>query len=137
MKKVGFLFFYSLIASSPFLFAAEQANTPASSSSTSTSSSSSSSSSAIQGIAGGVKKIAYEGPKDFTKETAKGAAKKPPIVNVVEGVNKGTEKFLDHTLKGAYKVATLGRGELSSYEIEEPRKGSDDTTKIKIKIPGT
>ena len=134
MKKIGFLFLYFLVASNSSLFAAEQANAPASSSSTSPSSSSSSS---IQGIAGGVKKMAYDAPKDFTKETAKEAVKKPPIVNVVEGVNRGTEKFLDQTLKGAYKVATFGKGELNSYEIEEPKKGSDDTTKIKIKIPGT
>lgn len=122
---MGFWLLLSLIALSSSLFAADQAKPPTSSSS------------AIQGIAGGVKKVAYEAPKDFTKETVKEAAKKPPIVNIVEGVNKGTEKFLDQTLKGAYKVATLGKGELNSYEIEEPKKGSDDTTKIKIKIPGT
>ena len=126
MKKLAVFFASFLIVSNPLLLATEQGST-----------SSSSSTSPVHGIAGGVKKVVYEGPKDFTKETVKEATKKPPIVNVVEGVNKGTEKLLDHTLKGAYKVATLGKGELNSYEIEEPRKGSDDTTKIKIKIPGT
>ena len=133
MKKIAFLPLCLLIASGNSLFAAEQANATASSST----STSPSPSSAIHGIAGGVKKVAYEGPKDFAKETAKEATKKPPIVNVVEGVKKGTERLLDHTIKGAYKVATLGTGELKSYEIEEPKKGSDDTMKIKIKIPGT
>lgn len=103
----------------------------------STTNSSNAASSSLQGIASGVKKVAYEGPKDFVKETVKEVPKKPSIGNVVEGVNKGTEKLLDHTVKGAYKVATFGKGDLESYEIEEPRKGSDDTTKIKIKIPGT
>ena len=126
MKKLTVFFASFLIVSNPLLLATEQGSTA-----------SSSSTSSAHGIAGGVKRVVYEGPKDFAKETVKEAAKKPPIVNVVEGVNKGTEKLLDHTLKGAYKVATLGKGELNSYEIEEPRKGSDDTTKIKIKIPGT
>ena len=125
MKKTAIFLSCLMFSSSPLIFAAGQENT------------SSSSSSPVQGVAGGVKKVVYEGPKDFTKETLKGAQEKPHIVNVVEGVNKGTEKLLDHTLKGAYKVATLGQGDLKSYEIEEPRKGSDDTTKIKIKIPGT
>ena len=123
MTKTVLLLASLALAFQPFLFASDQG--------------SSSSPSAVQGMAGGVKKVVYEGPKDFTKETAKEAAKKPPIVNVVEGVNKGTEKLLDHTVKGAYKVATLGKGDLKSYEIEEPEKGSNQTMKIKIKIPGT
>ena len=126
MKKIVLLLSCLMVASAPLILAADQGST-----------STSSSTSPIRGIAGGVKKVVYEGPKDFAKETAKEATKKPPIVNVVEGVNKGTEKLLDHTIKGAYKVATLGTGELKSYEIEEPKKGSDDTMKIKIKIPGT
>ena len=125
MKKTVLFLSCLALTSQPFLLAADQA------------SSSSGSTSSIQGIAGGVKKVVYEGPKDFTKETAKEATKKPPIVNVVEGVNKGTEKLLDHTVKGAYKVATFGKGDLKSYEIEEPEKGSNQTMKIKIKIPGT
>ena len=126
MKKIALLLSCLMIPPQPFLFAAKEGNA-----------STSSSPSPLRGVAGGVKKVVYEGPKDFTKETIKEVPKKPPIVNVVEGVNKGTEKLLDHTIKGAYKVATLGQGDLKSYEIEEPRKGSDDTTKIKIKIPGT
>ena len=93
--------------------------------------------SAITGIAKGVKRVAYEGPKDFAKETVKEIPKKPPIVAVVEGVNEGTKKLLDNTVRGAYKVATLGQGELESYEVQEPEKGSGEPTKIKISIPGT
>ena len=123
MKKTVLLLACLALTFQPFLFASDQG--------------SSSSPSAVRGMAGGIKKVVYEGPKDFTKETAKEATKKPPIVNVVEGVNKGTEKLLDHTVKGAYKVATFGKGDLKSYEIEEPEKGSNQTMKIKIKIPGT
>jgi hypothetical protein len=92
---------------------------------------------AVKGFAGGVKQVAYDGPKEFVKETAEESTKKPPIVSVVEGVNKGTQKLLDTTVKGAYKVATLGQGELASYEVQEPEKGSGEPTKIKISIPGT
>lgn len=88
-------------------------------------------------MARGIKNVAYDAPKDLVKETVEEVPKKPPIVSVVEGVNRGTQKFLDHTLKGAYKVATLGTSELESYEIEEPEKGSGEPTKIKISIPGT
>ena len=88
-------------------------------------------------FASGVKKIAYDAPKDLVKETVEEIPKKPPIVSVVEGVNRGTQKFIDHTIKGAYRVATLGTSELESYEVEEPKKGSDEPTKFKISLPGT
>lgn len=91
----------------------------------------------VKGMAEGIKKVTYDGPKDLVKETGKEIPKKPSINNMVEGVNRGTEKLLDHTVKGAYKVATLGKGELHSYEVVEPEKGSGEPTKIKIKIPGT
>ena len=91
----------------------------------------------VKGIASGVKQVAYDGPKELVEETAEEATKKPPIVNVVEGVNRGTQKLLDNTVKGAYKVATLGTSELESYEVQEPEKGSGEPTKIKISIPGT
>lgn len=94
-------------------------------------------SSPLKGIASGVKNVAYDAPKDLATETVKEVPKKPPIVNVVEGVNKGTEKFIDHTIKGAYKVVTLGTSELESYEVQEPEKGSGEPTKFKISIPGT
>lgn len=124
MKKIAFLLFLSLIFSPPTLKAEEDETHG-------------SVRSPIKGIASGVKQVAYDGPKDFTKETVSEAPKKPPIVNVVEGVNKGTEKLIDHTIKGAYKVATLGMSELESYEVQEPEKGSGEPTKFKISIPGT
>ena len=93
--------------------------------------------STVRRLVGGVKQVAYEGPKDLAKETVGEVPRKPPIVSVVEGVNRGTEKLIDHTIKGAYKVATLGRSELESYEVEEPEKGSGEPTKFKISLPGT
>jgi hypothetical protein len=90
----------------------------------------------VEGIVSGVKQVAYDGPKEFVEETAP-ISKKPTITRIVEGVNEGTRKLLDRTIKGTYKVATLGTSELESYEIEEPEKGSGEPTKIKISIPGT
>ena len=92
---------------------------------------------AVRKMASGVKQVAYEGPKDLAKETVAEGPKKRSLTGMIEGANEGTKKLLDHTLKGAYRVATLGQSELESYEVEEPRKGSDETTKIKISIPGT
>ena len=125
MKKLAFFLIGILIISTPCLLAEED------------SSQKKGSSSPIKGIASGLKNVAYDAPKDLATETVKEAPKKPPLVNVVEGVNKGAEKFIDHTIKGAYKVATLGTSELESYEVQEPEKGSGEPTKFKISIPGT
>lgn len=111
----------------PFLYALEETSDAESSESMSSG----------RRFASGLKQVAYTGPKDFAKETVKEIPKKPPLIGMVEGVNEGTKKLLDNTLRGAYRVATLGQSELESYEIEEPEKGSDETTKIKIPIPGT
>ena len=131
MKKNMLFLFFLLIAMIPGLYAEDTSGTGT------TLDNPPKSDSAIKGIAQGVKRVAYEGPKDFVEETAEEAPEKPPIVNMVEGVNKGTEKLVDHTIKGAYRVATLGKSELKSYEVEEPEKGSDKPTRFKISIPGT
>jgi|GEM_PF-2487130 len=133
MKKLAFLSLAFLFALLPSVALAAAKNPTEESSSENEKPSQS----PLKGIASGVKNVAYDGPKDFTEETVKAVPKKPPIVNVVEGVNRGTEKLLDHTIKGAYKVVTLGTDELESYEIQEPEKGSNEPTKIKISLPGT
>ena len=120
----------------PLLFAEKESNASSSDQEKDTSSSDSSGST-LHTFATGVKQVAYDGPKELAKETVSEVPKKPPIVSVVEGVNRGTQKLLDNTIRGAYKVATLGTSELDSYEIQEPEKGSDEPTKIKISIPGT
>jgi hypothetical protein len=76
-------------------------------------------------MASGVKQATVDSTAGMVSETADG------------DVLKGTEKALDNTVKGAYKVATLGYGEDPSYTVEEPEAGTDEPTKIKIKIPGT
>ena len=86
---------------------------------------------------GGVKQATVDGAAGLLAETADSTTEDAPIVGTVEGVRKGSEALLDNTVRGAVKVATLGYGEAGNYEIEEPEAGTDETTKIKIKIPGT
>lgn len=90
----------------------------------------------LKNIAGGVKQATYDNATDLVSESSQGAAE-GPINGTVEGVNRGTGKVLDNTVRGVSKVATLGFGEVENYEVSEPEKGTDDTTKIKFKIPGT
>lgn len=88
-------------------------------------------------FAGGVKQAAIDGPAGFISDTVDSTQEEAPIVGTLEGARKGTEKLLDSTVKGAVKVATLGYGEVEHYEVVEPEKGTDDTTKIRFKIPGS
>ena len=79
-----------------------------------------------------------EEKEELAKEAAADAIPyKPGIAGFFQRMNEGTKKFFDNTLKGTYRVATLGQSELQSYEIQEPEKGSDEPTKIKISLPGT
>jgi len=92
--------------------------------------------SAAQNFASGIRDVA-SGPAQLLSETAQGTASEKSVDGALEGANAGSERLLDSTLKGTVKVATLGFGNLKNYEVEEPKAGSGDTTKIKIKIPGT
>jgi len=85
----------------------------------------------------GVKQATVDSAAGLVGETAEATRDEAPIVGTLEGARRGTESVLDNTVKGVAKVATLGYGSVDSYEVEEPEKGSDDTTKIKIRIPGT
>lgn len=89
------------------------------------------------GIASGIKSAAVDSTTGFVSETAEGTRSDAPVVGTLEGARKGTQEVLDHAVKGAVKVATLGQADVSSYEVREPEKNTDDTTKITIKIPGT
>ncbi len=93
--------------------------------------------SALKRFAGGVKQASVDSAAGFISETAESTAEEPPIVGTLEGARKGTGKILDSTVRGAVKVVTLGKGEVNDYEVVEPEKGTDEPTKIKIKIPGT
>lgn len=87
-------------------------------------------------FASGVKNVTVDSATGLISETAEETSDSP-ITGPLEGVRKGSEQVLDKTVKGAYKVATLGFGELEHYEVEDPAAGSGEPAKIKIKIPGT
>jgi hypothetical protein len=91
----------------------------------------------VGNMARGVKQATVDSTAGFVSETADGTMEDKPVVGTLEGVSRGTERALDNTVKGAYKVATLGYGGDPSYTVEEPEAGTDEPTKIKIKIPGT
>ncbi len=88
-------------------------------------------------VAEGVKQATVDSTAGFISDTVEGTTEEAPVKGTLEGARLGTGKVLDSTLKGAVKVATLGYGELKNYEVEEPASGTDETTKIKIGIPGT
>lgn len=90
----------------------------------------------LKNIAGGVKQATYDSAEDFVSDTA-GGVKEDAGLGTLEGARTGSGKILDNTVQGAFKVATLGYGDSANYEVKEPEKGSDDTTKIRFKIPGT
>ncbi len=73
----------------------------------------------------------------LAEESETEAVSKPGVAGFFERMNRGVSGFFDRTLKGTYKVATLGQSELQSYEVEEPEKGSEEPTKIKFTLPGT
>lgn len=85
---------------------------------------------AVQNVASGVRDVATA-PAQFIGDTA-ASASDGPITGTLNGARDASGKLLDSTLKGAYKVATLGQGELEHYEVEDPEPGSGDTTKIKL-----
>ena len=86
---------------------------------------------------GGVKQATVDSTADLLNETAQSTVEDKPVVGTLEGAAEGTGGVLDNAVKGVSKVATLGYGEVDSYEVEQPKKGTDEPTKIKIKIPGT
>lgn len=75
----------------------------------------------ITGIAGGVKQATYDSTAGLLSDTAQETKDGAPVVGTVEGAIKGSEKVVDNTVKGVFKVATLGLGEVDSYQKEEPK----------------
>ena len=91
----------------------------------------------VRNFAEGVKQATVDNTADLISETAESSREGAPVVGTLEGARKSTGKILDNTVKGVSKVATLGYGEVDNYEVVEPKKDSEETTTIKIKIPGT
>ena len=87
----------------------------------------------VKNFAGGVKQATLDSTAGLLEETSQGAAE-APVTGTLEGVRQGSEKVLDNTVKGAVKVATLGYGHVDHYEVEEPKKNSEEPTKIKLKF---
>ena len=88
----------------------------------------------VKNFTGGVKQATVDSATGFISETSEGTVEDAPVVGTIEGARRGTQSLLDNTVKGAVKVATLGYGEVESYEVQEPEKGSGDPTKIKLKF---
>ena len=78
----------------------------------------------VKGMAAGVTQV-VKGPKKFISETVEGTKSGPPVIGTVEGVGKASGALVDSTVKGAYKVATLGYGEAKTVEVENPEKPKD------------
>ena len=91
----------------------------------------------VKRFAGGVKQTTLDTTTAVFSETSEAREEEGAVVGTLEGARRSSGKILDSTVKGAVKVATLGYGEVSNYEIVEPEKDSGEPTKIKIKIPGT
>ncbi len=100
----------------------------------------------VKGVVTSVANIG-SGAKELVEQTVEGTKSAPPIIGTVEGINKGAEAVVDKTVKSAYKVGTLGFGELENYEREAPARPADydsvnpsksgKPATFKIKIPGT
>ena len=101
----------------------------------------------VKGVASGVKEVG-RGPGKLISETVKETASGPPVLGTVQGVQKGSAGLVDSTVKGAYKVATLGYGNAEQVELEEPERKpdsfdhgydhpNDKPARFKIKIPGS
>lgn len=86
----------------------------------------------VEDVASGVKQATYGSTKEFISETAQGTAENPPVVGTVKGVASGAGKVLENTSKGIAKVATLGQADTSTFRVEDPEHGSDETTKVKF-----
>ncbi len=91
----------------------------------------------IKNFAQGIKETTVDSTAGLISQTAESTTEEPPVIGTIEGARKGSGKVLDSTVKGAYKVATLGYGGTPTYEVKEPESESGEPTKVRIKIPGT
>ena len=83
-------------------------------------------------MASGVKEATVESAAGCVSETIEESKEELPVIGTLEGARLASGTVLDKTLKGAVKVATLGYGELESYEVIDPEVDSGETTKVKI-----
>ena len=86
----------------------------------------------IQGIASGVKQATVDSTTGLISDTAESTKEETPVMGTLEGVRQGSEKVVDNTVKGVFKVATLGYGDVKEVKKEEPESGSGEPTKFSI-----
>ena len=86
----------------------------------------------VRNFAGGVKQATVDSTTGLLQDTAESTRDEAPIIGTLEGARRGSGKVLDNAVKGVGKIATLGYGEVDSYVVQEPEKGTDEPTKIKI-----
>lgn len=71
----------------------------------------------VRGVAAGVVGVG-EGAKELVAQTVEETKSGKFIEGTVEGVAAGSKAMVDSTVRGAYRVATLGYGELQPGDIE-------------------
>ena len=87
----------------------------------------------VKAVAAGVSEVG-KAPKQLIEDTV-AESKSSPILGTVEGIRKGSGPLVKSTIKGAYKVATLGMDEAEEVEVENPKNpvmqadGKGDPTK--------
>ena len=89
---------------------------------------------AAKNFVGGIKQATVDSAAGLVSDTVDATKNGAPVVGTLEGTREGSSAVLDNTVKGAAKIATLGYGKVDHYEVEDPKAGTDDTTKIKIKF---
>jgi len=84
------------------------------------------------GIAHGVKEATVDSTSDLISETAEAMREEPPVLGTLEGARVGGAKAVEHAVKGALKVATLGYADSEKIQVEQPKANTTEVTKYKI-----
>ncbi len=87
-----------------------------------------------KGVVEGVKQATVDSTTGLISDTASETVSDVPVRGTLQGARIGSEKVVDNAVKGVFKVATLGYGEVDSYKKEEPEHGSGEPTKFSIAL---
>ncbi|MSR77797.1 MAG: hypothetical protein EXS63_06200 [Candidatus Omnitrophica bacterium] len=87
---------------------------------------------AAKNFVGGMKQATVGSATGLVSDTIETTRKKT-ITSGNATLHEGDSAVLDNTVKGVAKVATLGYGQVNHYEVEDPKAGTNETSKIKIK----
>ena len=86
----------------------------------------------ITGIAHGVKQATVDSTSGLISDTAQATKEEAPVMGTLEGVRQGSEKVVDNTVKGVFKVATLGQADVKEIKKKDPESGSGEPTKFSV-----